>query len=212
MKSILNLKKITYGTSVFKFLLALTVCIFIIIGGVLFLRMHNGVRIKPSEAYAIADGIIFYRQDDAAWCEDYLGESSYTMKSSGCLVACIAAAVSAGDAYITPGELNAFFSDNNVYDDEGNLQWFTLADLDGYFVNVYDDVSEKEIEQCLSDGRYPIVRVRMHGAGNYHYVLIVGTEDEEYVCMDPLKNDLTKLSDYWDYVYAVRCVWKEQDR
>ena len=48
----------------------------------------------------------------------------------------------------------------------------------------------------------------MHGLGSFHYVLIVGSEDGEYVCIDPLEDGLTRLSDYLNRVYAVRVVWK----
>ncbi len=67
------------------------------------------------------------------------------------------------------------------------------------------------IEQCLAAGHYPIVRVRMHGLGSYHYVLVVGTEEGDYVCMDPLEDSLTRLSDYLSRVYAVRVVFCDRD-
>lgn len=62
---------------------------------------------------------------------------------------------------------------------------------------------------CLEEGYFPIVRVRMKGFGSFHYVLIVGSENGDYVCIDPLEDEMTTLSDYAGRVYAVRCVWKE---
>lgn len=187
----------------------LIVFILIAAAGLLFIRMRSGVRVKPAEGQIAAE-VISYRQDDPEWAKEYLGQSPYTMKSSGCLVTCIASAVSDSEDAVTPGELNALFSDNEVYDADGNLQWYKLAEIEGYSVKVYDRVSKDDIEQCLSDGHYPIVRVRMHGVGSYHYVLIVGADDGEYICMDPLEDDFTRLSAYGDTVYAVRCVWKEK--
>lgn len=184
-------------------------CILCIVGGLTFFRLRNGVRINFTEHFDLANTVTSYRQDDEVWAADRLGDSAYTMKSSGCLVTCIASAVSVNGETVTPSELNALFSENAVYDNEGNLQWYRLAELDGYHVNVYPNVSTTAIQQCLEDGHYPIVRVRMHGIGNHHYVLIVGTENGEYMCMDPLRDELTKLSDYWGLVYAVRCVWKD---
>ena len=75
-----------------------------------------------------------------------------------------------------------------------------------YQVEVYQDVSADIIDACLSEGRYPIVRVRMYMLGNIHYVLIVGMQDGEYQCMDPLQDKLMKLSSYGNRVYAIRCV------
>lgn len=174
-----------------------------------YLRLYNGTKIKPSGGYALPEAIALYQQDDEKWAADYLGNSSYTMKSSGCLVTCIASAISNSGESITPKALNLLFSESGVYDGEGNVQWSCISEMDGYSVQVYDSVSESDIAQCLSEGRYPIVRVRMHGIGNYHYVLIVGAEEDEYICMDPLEKRLTKLSDYGSRVYAVRCVWQE---
>lgn len=187
----------------------LIIGIFLITGCLLFLRLRHGIKVKPEKSYILTNAVILYRQDDKEWAMDFLGKSAYTMRSSGCLVTCIASAVSTKEEPVTPGELNALFSENAVYDGEGNLLWNKLGELEGYHVEVYEGVSEAEIAQCLSDGHYPIVRVRMHGIGNYHYVLIVGTDAGEYLCMDPLQDDMTKLSDYWGFVYAVRCVWKE---
>ncbi len=150
-----------------------------------------------------------YRQDDEIWGEDTLGDSRFTMRSSGCLVTCIASAVSMETGKeMTPGVLNQILSDNQVYDSEGNIQWAAVDGIEGYHADVYQKVSETEIAQCLAAGHYPIVRVRMHGLGSFHYVLIVGSEDGEYVCIDPLEDGLTRLSDYLNRVYAVRVVWK----
>lgn len=184
-------------------------CIVLMAAGLLAIRLRHGVKIRAEEEHPLAGQVFSYRQDDEAWAKDSLGNSSYTMKSSGCLVTCIASAVSGYEA-VTPGELNDLFSRNGVYDSEGNIQWDEVAKLDGYYVTTYDGVSGKDIENCLKDGHYPIVRVRMHGLGNNHYVLILGTDEEgQFLCMDPLEDELTKLSDYLGLVYAVRCVWKE---
>lgn len=186
----------------------LLIGIIVMISGLLFLRLHNGIIVKAEQRTSFLDEVTAYRQDDTIWSDELLGKSSFTMESSGCLVTCIASAMSMeGEEEITPGELNKIFTDNNVYDSEGNIQWSEIEKIDGYSVIVYDKVSEAEMYQCLEKGHYPIVRVRMNGIGNYHYVLIVGIEDEDYICMDPLKNGLTKLSDYWNIVYAVRLVY-----
>lgn len=170
-------------------------------------RVRHGVVVKTDRAEVISNEVTAYRQDDERWAKDTLGNSSFTMKSSGCLVTCIASALSMERTQeVTPGELNRIFSENNVYDSEGNMQWSALEKIGGYSVNVYSDVDEQVIYQWLSEGHYPIVRVRVSGIGNWHYVLVVGLEDQEYICMDPLKNELTRLSQYLNRVYAVRVV------
>lgn len=177
--------------------------------GVICLRLRGGVQVKaPQEKpYPLDKEVIFYRQDDARWEEDRLGESKYTMGSSGCLVSCIASALSMeSGAEVTPGTLNKIFSDENVYDGAGNLQWEPLAGLGEYEVTVYESVSSDQIDACLSARHFPVVRVRMYALGNVHYVLVVGSEDGQYLCMDPLQDEMKKLSAYGNRVYAMRCV------
>ena len=191
----------------FFIVLLLLGILLILFAAVLFLRLRGSVALKPSKLELPAQSITAYRQDEAAWADDLLGESSYTMASSGCLVTCIASAVSmeTGTA-VTPGSLNAIFSEKGVYDSEGNIQWAALDALEGFTAEVYQEVSQSDLDACLAAGQYPIVRVRMHGLGSFHYVLVVGVRDGVYLCMDPLENSLTKLSHYLDRVYAVRVV------
>ncbi|MDE7479472.1 MAG: C39 family peptidase [Lachnospiraceae bacterium] len=193
-----------------------TVLICIVIGVLLILllmlalRLRGSVVVRPNKNALILGEVAAYRQDDDAWAKARLGDSRFTMKSSGCLVTCIASAVSTETgSEITPGELNEIFSENRVYDSEGNIQWAAIDKIEGYSAEVFQSISEQEIAQCLAAGHYPIVRVRMHGIGNFHYVLIVGVEDGAYLCMDPLENELTKLSQYLNRVYAVRMVFAD---
>lgn len=178
--------------------------------GFLLFRLRGSVTVKPNLAELLPGEVITYRQDDETWAADLLGDSQFTMRSSGCLVTCIASAVSMETGVeITPGALNDIFSENRVYDSEGNIQWAAIDEIEGYSAEVFQEVSETEIAQCLAYGHYPILRVRMHGIGNFHYVLIVDIEDGKYICMDPLEDELTNLSRYWNRVYAVRVVYAE---
>lgn len=155
------------------------------------------------------EDIVLFRQDDKRWAEDKLGSSDYSMQKSGCLVTCIAAALSMSGETVTPESLNELFSSGGVYDSEGNLQWENLRQLDrgnSYDAEVYTAVSEDILQDCLEHGKFPIARVRMRGIGNFHYVLIVKLEDGTYYCMDPLEDELQPLSHYGNRVYAIRCV------
>ena len=127
---------------------------------VLGFRLRGSVPIRAGQTKLPSTDVTIYRQDDPLWADDALGDSSFTMKSSGCLVSCIASAVSmeSGDE-VTPGELNKLFTENGAYDNEGNIQWSAIDSINGYSTQVYSGVSQKEIEQCLIDGRYPIVSV-----------------------------------------------------
>lgn len=183
-------------------------CIILSVIALIFLRFRGSTRIKPSFDIVPGTDIVSYRQDDSTWADEYLGNSKYTLGSSGCLVSSIASALSMEhDIEETPSTLNARLSSDGVYDSEGNMQWESLRQSTGYQVDLPSDISSDTIDSYLSRGIYPVVRVRMYALGNVHYVLIVKAENGRYWCMDPLKDELTDMSDYGNRIYAVRCVY-----
>lgn len=208
-----------------KHLYALTVLLIILAAGALFFdmsRQHGSVLVRASHAAGSSD-IICYLQSDPAWAEDFLGSSSYTMKSSGCLTTCLAAALQyegitpetitgAADS-IDPGALNMFLSKEHVYDNEGNIQWEPLENV----LNVTavrqgaDGITGKTLENLLAKRIFPIVRVRVNGSGSFHYVLIVNSDGKEFRCMDPMNpsDSLVPLSDFGNRIYAVRYIYRE---
>lgn len=196
-------KKIIIGILVVLVLAGILMAIYV-------LKNRGGVKITCESDYKVNESLISYRQDDEQWEDDNIGKSNFTMGDSGCIITSIATAISQSKSPLTPGELNALLTEENVFDGEGNLQWGMLEQIDGFHVNVYSDITEQNIDTCLENGRYPIVKVHRKTLTSYHhYILIIGTENGDYVCMDPLENQLTKLSDYGNKVYAIRCVWYE---
>lgn len=198
------------GRPVVFYVLLVIFCFLLAGTGFVCFRLRNGVQVRPPQGSDILPDteVVLYRQDDERWGENRLGDSEYTLRSSGCLVSCIASALSMERGMEeTPGTLNEKFSERQAYDAEGNLQWAPLSVENEYQVDVYGEVSADIIDACLSQGHYPVVRVRMYALGNVHYVLIVGAKDGEYLCMDPLRDDITGLSSYGNRVYAIRCVY-----
>lgn len=184
-------------------------------GYVLYRRQSAApVSVETTLEYAPENVVCFYQKDDA-WKSDKLGDSQYTMSNSGCLTCCVAAvlqmqgfSVDGLSADADAGEVNRFFSEQGVYDGEGNLQWDVLEQVTGISVTKKDasELAAEELDKYLEDGCYPIVRVRVGGTGGYHYVLIVSSTDGEYWCMDPLEKaeTLVPLSDFGGKIYAVR--------
>ena len=181
--------------------------IVIIVLGFMLLRFRGSTVVHAGEMISSNPKIVFYRQDDERWAAETLGDSAYTLAESGCLVSCIASAVTMMVNEKTPYSLNEMFSGQNVFDAEGNLLWDNLRNTGEYEAEVFGSVTEELLTSLLKEGKYPIVRVRMYGLGNFHYVLIVKAEAGEYYCMDPLRDGLVPLSLYGNRVYAVRCVY-----
>ena len=193
------------------------VIIFLMAAVLLFLRVRGSISIKPEKDCKVPKNVVCAFQKNPLWSQDKLGTSAYTMGSSGCLTTCLTSVVDMQDIEIdqirdglTPGTLNALFSSHNVYDGKGNIQWGQLESLLGVSIvrKQASALSAGEIDHLLEQGCYPIVRVRVAGLGNYHFVLIVGAQDGEYMCMDPLneKEEIVPLSKFWNRIYAVRYV------
>ncbi|MDE5931072.1 MAG: hypothetical protein K2H40_01125 [Lachnospiraceae bacterium] len=189
------------------YIIILLVCIAAVVLGFILLRFRGSVAVHARVTVSANKEIVFYRQDDEQWAAETMGSSAYALAESGCLVSCIASAVTMMGDEKTPYALNEMFSRKNVFDAEGNLLWDNLRNTGEYEAEVFGGVTDELLVKLLKEGKYPIIRVRMYGLGNFHYILIVKAENGEYYCMDPLRDGLIPLSQYGNRVYAVRCVY-----
>lgn len=175
----------------------------------------RGVYLVPQREHSVEDPVLYHQRDER-WSKDKLGDSSYTMGSSGCLTTCIASALSTQyqntgtGREISPGELNQLFTDKGVYNHSGDIVWDKVKEaLPEAEVLVASQVDPLEIEDLLDKGRYPIVKVKIGGNGAGHWVAIMETWDKLYRCMDPLDDSghLTSLNDHESVAYRMRCVY-----
>ncbi len=189
-------------------------------GGFWFFRHRGdkGVAVKPKGEYPVGEVLAYYQRDQD-WKEDTLGSSSFHMGGSGCLTTCIASALSTQAQscetgyVITPGELNQKFGETGVYNSQGDIVWDKVKEaLPEVEVTVASSVKGEDIEGLLALGRFPLVKVKVGGYGAFHWVLIVGSKEGEYLCMDPLREDgkLIPLSSHGTEVYRLRCVYWER--
>lgn len=136
------------------------------------------------------------------------------MGDSGCLVTCLAAALQMQNFHrtalgddINPKTLNQFFSAHQVYDAEGDLQWYAMEDA-LQVSTVYlesGDFSAETLENLWKETIYPIACVSgKHG--NLHFVLLVGRTEDENWCMDPMHTEpeLVPLSQYGNDIASIR--------
>lgn len=185
--------------------------IFILLGMLILLglcfeayKMRGGKWIHATKDFEVSPKIVCYKQKDARWEKDTLGDSAYTLGGSGCLVSCMASIYSLEqNTNMTPQDLNQLYSDHGVYQD-GNVMWEQLASFHITTERLNHGFDAGMIESYLEKGVYPIVRVEVPITCRPHYVLIVGARDGDFLCMDPLDDHITTLSKYWNRIYAVR--------
>lgn len=188
-----------------------------LLGGYVYIK-RSGVRVE-STIECVPDSAVYFCQKDDRWKDDPLGSSEYHMGDSGCLTSCLAAEIlmqemeiEGLEEEITPGTLNHLFSENQVYDSEGNLQWDVLENVLHTEITGRDaaELESGELESLLTHGCYPIVCVKMPESGNYHFVLLIGSENGTYWCMDPLskREEPVALSEFGDRIFSVRYINK----
>jgi len=172
---------------------------------------YVGIDIKPSRDH---DPIIikYYLQNDLSWASDNLGSSTSTLGGAGCLISSLASAITHVDSDIDPQQLNNKLTAVDAYTDDGELIWYKIKDAIPSVDYRYTRVpSSATIEKDLREGRLPIVNVRFHKNGVTHWVLIVGTQDGEFLISDPLNHDLTYLPlSIHGKIYAYRVIVKAQ--
>lgn len=202
----------TIANKLIYLLLCGVLIIMIVAGGLYLYKNRNAETVIPENQISSSDTVFFY-QKDKRWAEDNLGSSKYKMSDSGCLVTCIASMVLmqeievSGLEEITPKTLNEYFSENGVYDSEGNLDWTKAGEVLGVeFVGCESsEFKGNGMEKLLNNKEYPIVCVKTEN-GNYHFVLVVGSDEDNFLCMDPMneEGETVSLSRFDDKIYSVR--------
>ena len=168
----------------------------------------EGTTIQSTKAQPLPEAV-YYLQKDEEWAADPLGESRFTMGSSGCLVTCLATLFDLYGESVTPGELNRLFTEQGVYNASGDVIWGNISSVyPEATVTVYKTVDEQAIEAALDQQQYPLVRVKNLGDGYWHWVLLLGSGDDGYLCMDPLysEKEARPLSAHGNTVYSWRLV------
>lgn len=165
----------------------------------------KGTLVTPSaEVTGISLKAADYNQRNKVWSADKLGKSSTDMYHSGCMICCVAAASKLqGGVDMTPGAWNTFCSSKQIYTKGGAIMWDQLAKSPAALsVSTGTKLSGKSLTKLLEKGQYPIIKVK-RASGAYHWILLTGTKDGDFTCLDPIEGDIT-LSYYQDQIYAVR--------
>lgn len=170
--------------------------------------MDTPVQATPRRPYPVAD-VPFFLQNDPQWAGDALGASRFKMAASGCLVSCIASSLSAQGMETDPGKLNRLFTENDVYNGEGDILWANIKNaFPDVQVTMPAQVDADALEKAVADSRFPIVKVKYNGSGYQHWVLLIGADENGYLCMDPLNSRMEPLllSKHGGVIYRYRVV------
>jgi len=146
-----------------------------------------GTELRPSRDYEVKS-IQYYLQSDSEWGSDNIGNSNRRMGSAGCLVTCVASAITDLGVPVTPKEVNLKLTGVEGFQG-AELIWYKINEAFSEINYKYTRVfTSKIIENDLEAGLLPIVNVNLRGNGVTHWLLIIGAKDGEFLAFDPLNS------------------------
>ena len=201
-----SIKKRT-GTVTGKIVLAaVAVCVvaFAIYAGQNYFTKFFGKTLTPSGDFEV-HGVEYYLQNDPEWSDDVIGGSGRRMGGTGCLVTCIASAITDLGVPVTPKEVNERLGAVGGYQG-ADVIWYKIneafPEIDYKYSRVF---SSETIESDLESGLLPIVNVKYKRGGVTHWLLVVGAEGGEFLVYDPLNAEKAPIGlSVHGRVYAYR--------
>jgi len=200
-----------------KLLVCLIIVVLIIIIGLVFFMpdimgqyiKRFGIKLSSDNSIEPLTDIVYLQNDDR-WKNEHLAETDFTLGNQGCLTCVIAMELCYLGYDVIPTDVNNSFIENDAYTKNGLLIWYKIntayPDIEYYYKKSFNS---KTISDDLINGLLPIVKVRYKKTGIFHWVLIVGANDDEFLILDPLDNNKEpiELSTHGK-VYAYRVLKK----
>lgn len=150
-----------------------------------------------------------FLQNDPEWAGAEMGKSGGTISDFGCTLTSVAMAAANLGIDTHPGKLNAELSRVDGYTSRGWLKWAALEQvMNGSIrVTVYGEPHDNQIERCLMDGHYPVVKFMLDDRVQ-HWALVLGKTEEDWIVRDPLDDTRTlrPLGELTSQFESVRCI------
>ncbi len=150
-----------------------------------------------------------FLQNDPEWADAKMGASGGTLADYGCTLTSAAMAAANLGVETNPGALNAALSDVDGYTPRGWLKWAALEEVTGgaIQVTIYSEPDDTQIDRCLMDGHYPVVKFMLDDQLQ-HWALVIGKTDDDWVVRDPLDytRTLRPLGELTSRFESVRCI------
>lgn len=170
----------------------------------------SGAVVEPVSPFIISVPDAFhFLQKDPRWADAEMGSSGGSIADYGCTLTSVSMAAANLGIDTDPGELNAKLSAAGGYTERGWLRWNTLEEVtDGALsITVFADPDGTQIDRCLTDGHYPVVKFMLDDRVQ-HWALVIGKIEGDWAVRDPLDETRTvrPLSDLTSRFESVRCI------
>ena len=167
---------------------------------------HVGITLRTDREFE-PKKMLFHLQNDPRWASEPIGRSASTMGEAGCLLACVASAMTDLGVEVTPAQLNANLTSADGFSHD-RLVWNRIGNAIPEFDYTYSRIfGAGRIQKDLERGLLPIVNVRYFKTGVTHWVVIVGAGGGEFLCLDPADRSRAPLPlSRHGKVYAYRVI------
>ena len=152
------------------------------------------------------DSIPYWLQYDPQWGNETIGGSNESMAAAGCTVTCVAMALSSFGYQTDPLRLCRDLKARNGFTEEGYVIWSTVESITNRKVAVeFPALRHDAIDAALPEGRPVLAKVMLRGTIP-HWVLIVGKAGKEFLIIDPLNGQQTRLrlSERSEKIHSIR--------
>lgn len=156
----------------------------------LFLRVYNtrliqNSGIQPTPREVVEPIAVTYRaQDDAAWADDPLGDTGYTMAQEGSLFCSLSMVLETCGVEVDPGALNQAFMGNGLYVNGNAADLTRLPELYPEITfSAPENFDGADMTRAIQDGRACMVRVKRGESA--HWLCVVGSTEDDFLVLDP---------------------------
>lgn len=148
-----------------------------------------GINVSPDTVQKPQE-VQFFLQNDQKWKDELLGDSGQNLAQVGCLVSVLASDIDYLGYNTNPSDLNRLFNLNGIYTSSGEVIWNKISEAIPNIKYDYKRVfTSRTLENDLENGRLPIVKVKYKKTGIFHWVLIIGSDNKDFLIMDPLNQN-----------------------
>lgn len=129
--------------------------------------------------------------NDSRWRSQSIGETEFTIASTGNPTILVTLALQNFGYNVSPTIVNASLNQHNVYNPEGNLIWELVSKAYPEIqLHKEETFNSQTVTKDIEAGLLPIVKVNNKKGVEARYVMIVGSNKEDFLIVDPSQAEL----------------------
>ena len=169
--------------------------------------LRDGLPISGGTSMNVQIKAPLFKQWDNHWSDCKLGATESTIEHAGCTVCAVAMGLSSQGFPINPRELSEQLKSHNGFTSTGLMIWSQIQNITKgrFLIHLDDHPSFVTIDNQLAKGN-PLIAKVLYGGAIWHWVLITGKVDHQFIINDPLSpgSENESMIEYPRGIYAIR--------